>query len=176
MLSGNVEPRSFLSVVAIAVAFAPTVVALALVWRGRVSRLKAAVVLLYWGLLIVTLEHANWGITEFGGVDLRTHSGFHYQMLAVYGLAALVLTAVVIGPLLRRGDAASWWGLVVLFAVGVGAEIVTAIVTTPHGVPPRYWIVGLALWAYPVAWGAALALSFGPIFSATHRSRAGSPG
>ncbi len=172
MLSGNVEPRLLLSALAISVAFAPTPVALVLAWRRRASRLAAATGLLYWGLVIVAMEHANWGITEFSGVDLRTHAGFHYQMLAVYGLAALVMAAVVVGPLLRRGRALGWWGLLVLFVVGVGAEVVTASITTPHGMPPRYWIVGFALWAYPTAWAAALALSFGPVFSAARRSTA----
>jgi hypothetical protein len=101
-------------------------------------------------------------VTEFGGLDLLTHAGFHYQMLAMYGLAALAMAAVVVAPLIRRGDAAGWSGLLVLCVIGVGAEIGTAVATTPHGVPPR-WIVGLALWTYPLAWGAALVVSFRPI-------------
>jgi hypothetical protein len=164
VISSRVEPSLYLTVLAVAIAVAPTVVAAMLVYRRRVSGLSAAAVLVYWGLFIVVLEHANWGITEFGGLDLRTHSGFHYQMLAAYGLAALALVGVVVAPLIRRGDAAGWWGLLAVFAVGVGAEVATAIVTTPHGVPPRFWIVGLALWAYPLAWGAALVLSFRPTF------------
>lgn len=164
MISRSVEPPLYLSVLALTIAIAPVVAATAIAYRRRVSRLNAAAVLVYWGLLIVALEHANWGIAEFGGLDLLTHSGFHYQMLAVYGLATLALVGVVVAPLIRRGNAAGWLGLLVLFVIGVGAEVTTAIVTTPHGAPPRYWIVGLALWAYPLAWGAALVLSFRPTF------------
>ena len=57
-----------------------------------------------------------------------------------------------------------WWGLLLVFIVGVGAEVATAVATTPHGVPPRWWSWGLALWAYPVAWGTALMLSLRPVF------------
>ncbi|MCI0424427.1 MAG: hypothetical protein L0Z47_01070 [Actinobacteria bacterium] len=83
----------------------------------------------YWGLFILALEHANWGIAEFGGLDLRTHSGFHFQMLAAYGLAALALVGVVVAPLIWRAEAAGWWGLLAVFAVGVGAEVATALHT-----------------------------------------------
>ena len=117
-----------------------------------------------WGLLIVVIEHGWWGHFGFGGFYLLDHTGFHFQMLAAYGLAALALVGVVVAPLIRRGDAVGWFGLLVLVAIGVGAEVATAAVTTPHGVPPRFWIAGLFLWGYPVAWGAALALSFNRIF------------
>ena len=126
------EPSLYLTVLAVAIALAPVVVAAVLVYRRRVSGLSAAAVLVYWGLFIVVLEHANWGITEFGGLDLRTHSGFHYQMLAAYGLAALALVGVVVAPLIRRGDAAGWWGLLAVFAVGVGAEVATAGLVIRH--------------------------------------------
>ena len=152
-------------IVVVAIAVAPVVVALALVYRRRVARLDAAAGLVLWGLLIVVLEHVQFGLAGFGGADLFSHTGFHFQMLAAYGLAALALVGVVVAPLIRRGDAAGWLGLLVLLAIGLGAEV--AAVTSgvpPHGVPPRWWIAGLFLWGYPVAWGAALALSFRPIF------------
>lgn len=154
----------FQGIVVVAIAVAPVVVSLALVYRRRVARLNAAAVLVLWGLLIVAMEHGWWGHFEFGGGDLLGHTGFHFQMLAAYGLAAFTLVGVVVAPLIRRGDAVGWFGLIVLVVVGVGAEVATAAVTTPHGVPPRFWIVGLFLWGYPVAWGAALVLSFRPIF------------
>lgn len=151
-------------IVVVAIAVAPVVVAFRLVYRRRVARLDAAAVLVLWGLLIVVIEHGWWGLFGFGGANLLGHTGFHFQMLAAYGLAAFALVGVVVAPLIRRGDAAGWFGLLVLVAIGVGAEVLTAAVTTPHGVPPRFWIAGLFLWGYPVAWGAALALSYNPIF------------
>ncbi len=147
-----------------AIAVAPVVVAFALVHRRRVARLDAAAGLVLWGLLIVVIEHVQFGRFGFGGANLRDHIGFHFQMLAAYGLAALALVGVLVAPLIRRGDAAGWLSLLVLVAIGVGAEVATAAITTPHGSPPRFWIAGLFLWGYPVAWGAALALSFRPIF------------
>ncbi|MDX1449506.1 MAG: hypothetical protein R3246_10650, partial [Acidimicrobiia bacterium] len=100
----------------------------------------------------------------FGGFELRTHTGFHFQMLAAYGLTAFALVGVVIAPLIRRGDPIGWFGLLVLLVIGVGAEVATAVVTTPHGVPPRWWSIGVGLWGYPVTWVTALVLSFGPTF------------
>ena len=151
-------------IVVFAIAVAPVVIALVLVRRRRLPRLDAAAILVLWGLLIVVLEHGQFGLAGFGGSDLLGHTGLHFQMLAAYGLATFALVGVVVTPLIRRGDAVGWFGLLVLITIGLGAEIATAAVTTPHGVPPRFWIVGLFLWGYPVAWGTALALSFRPIF------------
>ena len=154
------------------IAVAPVVVALFLVRRRRLSRLDAAAILVFWGLLIVVLEHGSFGLAGFGGFDLRDHTGFHFQMLAAYGLAAFALVGVIVAPLVRRGEAVGWFGLLVLVVIGVGAEVATAAVTTPHGVPPRFWIAGLFLWGYPVAWVTALALSFRPIFHPEDRPAA----
>ncbi len=138
----GVDPL-YQGIVVVTIAVAPVVVALALVYRRRVARLDAAAGLVLWGLLIVVIEHVQWGRFGFGGHRFLGHTEFHFQMLAAYGLAALALVGVVVAPLIRRGDAAD---------------------TTPHGVPPRFWIAGLFLWGYPVSWAAALALSFRTIF------------
>ena len=144
-------PPLYQGIVVVAIAVAPVMVAFALVYRRRVARLDAAAGLVLWGLLIVVLEHVQFGRAGFGGADLVGHTGFHFQMLAAYGLAALALVGVVVTPLIRRRDAAGWFGLLVLVAIGVSAEVATGAVTTPHGVPPRFWIAGLFLWGYPVA-------------------------
>ena len=165
-------PPLFQGIIVVAIAIAPVVVALFLVHRRSVTRLNAAALLVLWGLLIVVTEHGQFGLAGFGGADLNNHAGFHFQMLAAYGLPALALVGVVVAPLIRRGDAAGWFGLLVVVAIGVGAEVATAAVTTPHGVPPRFWIAGLFLWGYPVAWGTALVLSFNPIFRPEDRPAA----
>ena len=162
-------PPLYQGIVVVAIAVAPVVVALALVHRRSLPRLDAAAGLVLWGLLIVVLEHGQFGLAGFGGADINNHTGFHFQMLAAYGLAALALVGVVVAPLIRRGDAAGWFGLLVLVAIGIGAEVATAALTTPHGVPPRFWIAGLFLWGYPVAWATALALSFRPTFRSEGR-------
>ena len=152
------------AIAAFGVAIAPAVTAVFLVRRRLTSRLGAASLLVLWGLFIVVAEHAGFGSAGFGGFQLRTHTGFHFQMLAGYGLAAFALVGIVIAPLIRRGDRMGWFGLLVVVVIGVGAEVATAVATTPHGAPPRWWSVGVGLWGYPVAWVTALALSFGPIF------------
>lgn len=149
----------------LAVALAPIVAIGYLGLTGRLPRLEAAFSLFLWGLLIAVVEHAGFGLAEFGGAQLLRHEGFHFQMLAIYGLAAFVLALAMIGPLLRRGERAGWYGLLILTMIGVTGEVLTAMITTPHGVGPRWWSWGLALWAYPLAWGMALVLSRRPIFS-----------
>ncbi len=167
----GVDPL-YQGIVVVAIAVAPVVVAFALVYRRRVARLGAAAGLVLWGLLIVVLEHVQFGRAGFIAADILGHTGFHFQMLAAYGLAALALVGVVVAPLIRRGDSAGWFGLLILVAIGVGAEVATAADTTPHGVPPRFWIAGLFLWGYPVTWGAALALSFRTVFRPEDRPAA----
>lgn len=157
-------PPLYEGIIGLAVALTPSVIGLYVVYRRGWSRLDTAATLVLWGLVIVIFEHATFGLGQFGGSDLRDHSALHFQMLAAYGLAALVLVAVVVAPLIRRGEPAGWLGLLAVFLVGVGAEIGTAVVTTPHGVPPRFWSWGLALWGYPVSWAVALGLSFRPVF------------
>ena len=67
MISRSVEPSLYLTVLAVAIALAPVVVAAVLVYRRRVSGLSAAAVLVYWGLFIVVLEHANWVLPNSAG-------------------------------------------------------------------------------------------------------------
>lgn len=122
-----------------------------------------------WGLFIAAIEHTGFGQTEFGGFRLSTHEGLHFQMLAAYGIAAFALTVVVVAPLVHRGDKTGWYGLLVLVVIGAGAETLTAFVTAPHGLPPRWWSWGLFLWAYPVAWITALVLAWPSIFAPQDR-------
>lgn len=157
-------PPQSQGIVLFALSVLPLIAIVAAVRRGGLQRLDGAFYLLLWGLLIAVAEHVGFGRMEFGGSRLVTHEGFHFQMLAAYGLAAFALTAAVVGPLIRRGEKIGWYGLLILTVVGVGAEAATAFITTPHGVAPRWWSWGLALWAYPLAWGTALILSRRAIF------------
>lgn len=157
-------PPASEGIVLFAVSLAPHALVVLFVVRGRLARLDGAFYLLLWGLFIAIAEHAGFGQAAFGGLGLLTHEGFHFQMLATYGLAAFALTGAVIAPLIRRGDRLGWYGLLILTAIGAGAEALIATITTPHGVAPRWWSWGLALWAYPLAWLTALVLSRRPIF------------
>lgn len=157
-------PPLYQGIIGLALSMAPTVIAFVVVHLRRTTKLSAAVGLVHWGLLIVVMEHGTFALERFGGHALHTHTGFHFQMLATYGLVAFALVAVVVAPLIRDGHRMGWLGLLAVVVIGVGGEIVTAFVTTPHGVPPRFWSWGLFLWGYPIAWVAALVLSFRPIF------------
>ena len=167
-------PPMYQGVIGLAIAIAPVVVSVALVRRRPDIRLEVSSVLVLWGVVIVTMEHVSFGLSEFGGPDVLRHEGFHFQMLAAYGLAALALAGAVVIPLIRQGHQSGWYGLLILLAIGLGAEIGTAMVTSPHGVPPRFWSWGLFLWGYPVAWGAALALCHRAIFGSEDDSDSGS--
>lgn len=158
------RPPGWQGVILFGVAVVPIGFTLAMVLRARISRLHGATVLVIWGLFIAAAEHAGFGRSAFLGSNLATHEGFHHQMLAAYGIAAFALTAIVIAPLVHRGDKLGWYGLLVLLVIGVGTEVFVATVTTPHGMSPRWWSWGLALWAYPIAWATALLLSWRPIF------------
>ena len=147
-----------------AIAIGPVVFVLVATRRGSIGRLDGAATLVLYGALVLIVEHANFGFVEFGRTNLLRHSGFHFHMLAAYGLVGLVLVGVVVAPLVRRGDRIGWFGLLTSLVIGFGAEVITAVSSTPHGVPPRYWIAGIFLWGYPVAWSTALAMSFGPTF------------
>lgn len=155
----------------LAASLVPHAVVVFFVVNRRLARLDGAVYLVLWGLVIVIAEHAGFGQARFGGSFLATHEGFHFQMLATYGLAAFALTGIVIVPLMKRGDRLGWYGLLILTVIGAGAEVITAAITTPHGVAPRWWSWGLALWAYPLAWLIALILSRRPIFASGSSSR-----
>lgn len=148
------------------IAIAPIVAVVLRVRVGRLSKLDGAAFLVLWGLFIVAVEHATFGSSGFGGFDLRTHTGFHYQMLAAYGMAAFALVAVVVAPLIRRGHQLGWYGLLILVLIGAGAEVVTAAVTAPHGIPQLAEgdSRGVFLWGYPVAWATSLIVSFRPVF------------
>jgi hypothetical protein len=160
-------PPLYQGIIGLALSMAPSVIAFVLVRRRRTTELAAATGLVYWGLLIVVMEHGTFALERFGGPALHTHTGFHFQMLATYGFVAFALVALVVAPLIREGNRMGWLGLLIMVVIGVGGEIATAFVTTPHGVPPRFWSWGLFLWGYPLAWASGLVLSFQPIFRPT---------
>ena len=162
--AGMDSPPLYEGVLSFAVAIAPVPLTLFFVFRRHLPRLEGAFYLVLWGLLIVVVEHVGFGRSEFGGSTLDTHEGFHFEMLAAYGLASFALAGLVIAPLIRRGDRFGWYGLAIMLSIGFTAEVLAARVTTPHGVPDRWWSWGLMLWAYPITWASALALSMRPTF------------
>lgn len=169
-------PPLWQGIAGFALLIVPVAVSLALVRAGRVDRLDAAAGLVWWGVFIVVLEHVGFGLGE-GFVTERwvEHARLHLQMSAVYGVAGLLLIAVVAATLLRERRRVGWYALAGAFGIGMLGEAVTAATIGFHGAPRQFWSWGLALWAYPIAWITALSLSYGPIVSRgarpPHRTR-----
>lgn len=149
-----------------AVAVSPVVV-LAL-RRTAIGRLNAAAWIAIWGLFIPAAEHAYFGIT--GALDalaLSDHARVHMLMgLAYWPLGAIAL-AVAMGTLLREGRREAWFLLLGVLAVGGALEILFNGPTGlwfRHGIGSNSQPSGTILFAYPVAWVTALAISYRPIF------------
>jgi hypothetical protein len=136
--------------------------------RTAIGRLNAAAWIAIWGLLIPAVEHAYFGIA--GAVDALApsdHARVHMIMgLAYWPLGAIGL-AVVMGTLLREGRREAWFLLLGVLTVGGGLEILLngpAGLLFQHGFGSNSRPGGMALFAYPVAWVTALAISYRPIF------------
>lgn len=149
----------------LAIMLVPVAALLVLAGRRVVGRADATTLLVAWGAFIVVIEHLYWGLGR--GLESGSwvrHEQLHLQMAAFYGAAALALMVVIAATLLREGRRAGWFALLAAFAIGMVGETVTAVTIGFHGDPAQFLSWGLALWAYPVAWVAALALSYRPVF------------
>lgn len=136
--------------------------------RTAIGRLNAAAWIAIWGLFLPAVEHAYFGIA--GAVDaitLSEHGRVHTLMgLAYWPLGAIGL-AVAMATLLREGRREAWFLLLGVLAVGGGLEILLngpAGLWFQHGFGSNSDPRGMALFAYPVAWVTALAISYRPIF------------
>lgn len=155
--------------VAFAVAMTPVVV-LAL-RRTAMGPLNAAGWIVAWGLLIAVVEHSYFGISE-GATELTGHARIHVLMGLLYWPLAAIALAVALGALLREGRRVAWLLLLGLLLAGGGAELVLngpAGFVFQHGLAADSRPEGMALYAYPVAWAVALAITYRPIFRAARR-------
>lgn len=136
--------------------------------RAKIGRLNAAAWIAIWGLGIPALEHAYFGIA--GAVDalaLSDHTRVHMLMGLVYWPLGAIGLAVAMGTLLREGRREAWFLLLGVLVVGGGLEILLngpAGLWFQHGFGSNSQPEGMALFAYPVAWVTALAISYRPIF------------
>jgi hypothetical protein len=142
---------------ALAVILAPTVALLA--FRRRLGPMNTAAALVVWGGLAACGEHATWAMRL--AIHERSwsspHSTVHYFMAGVYAALAGVLLTVIAVTLLREGRRSGWFAVLFVTLVGGGLELA---MTGPTG--RLYHHIGL--FGYPVAWLAALALAYKPIF------------
>ena len=130
--------------------------------------LNAAAWIAVWGLFLPAVEHGYFGIA--GGMDalvLSDHARVHMLMGLVYWPLGAIGLAVAMGTLLREGRREAWFLLLGVLVVGGGLEI---LLNGPvglwfhHGFGSDSRPEGMALFAYPVAWIAALVISYRPIF------------
>lgn len=134
--------------------------------RTAMGPLNAASLIAISGLVIPVFEHSYFGITE-GALELAGHARIHVLMGLLYWPIAAIGLALALGILLREGRRVAWFLLLGLLLVGAGTEL---LLNGPTGVAYQHGFgsdsrpEGMALFAYPIAWATALAMSYGPIF------------
>jgi len=160
---------------------APIVVLVAL--RGRLGSLNAASWLVVWGALFVAAEHAGWsiwdalqlpGVFAEGGLATNPHARVHAFMAGVYTVFAALLLVLIAWTLLREGRRIGWYAVLVVLVAGGGLEL---LINGPngvlfqHGFPPRSRPEGMVLFNYLIAWMAALAIAYRPVFGSPRQAR-----
>ena len=149
----------------VAMAYGP-VVALILA-RKALGTLNTAAWLVAWGALIPGFEHASFAISNSRSLaavpDVTLHMRYHFFMAGVFTVVAAGLLMLIAFTLLRAGRREGWYAVLFALLFGGFFEVTGATGTLFHGFPPS-WPVGLVIYAYLVAWVAALAISYPPIF------------
>jgi hypothetical protein len=150
-----------------------------LVFRRQIGRLRAAALLVTLGA-VGLLEHPGFSIIfalganlvpEASQLSLTPHARIHFFMAAIYSLIALALILFVAWTGLLHGRRSAWYAILVVFIAGGSAELLAGRFIFQHG-SPIYAPFGIPiqgfgwqfLYLYLLAWPAALALSFRPIF------------
>ena len=142
--------------------------------RKRMGELNAAFWLVIFGVIVIVAEHPQFAITRALPVveDTDPHARIHLVMTVIYALIGLVLFCVIAGTLLRDARKAGWYAVLFALIAGGGSDLVFGGFWFQHG-SPIYGIFGVEgldgwgwelLYLYIVAWIAALAISYRPIF------------
>jgi hypothetical protein len=156
-------------------------------WRHRLGPLNAASWLVAYGALDVVIEHAGFTFSyTVGGpwhaegiYEVAPHARVHSFMAGVYAVLGMALLVVIARTMLRQRSRLAWWTLLMVLVVGGSLELITdgpTGVLFRHGFPPPPSAncsmpancsipVGTSLFAYLLAWAAALAISWRPIFA-----------
>ena len=161
------------------IAVAPIAALLAL--RRRLGDLNAASWLVIWGAFIAAGEHGGWaiadalqvpGFSDQGGLATNAHTRVHAFMAGIYTILSAVLLVVIARTLLQARRRVGWWALFVALVVGGGLEILfngPSGILFQHGFPPRSRPEGVYIYAYIVAWLAALVITYRPVFGRAPR-------
>lgn len=134
--------------------------------RKRIGHLKTAAWLITWGAMVMVGEHGGIGIAlnaEFGAF-IPNHPRYHFFMSAIYTFIGAGALVVIAHTLLCEGRRVGWLAVLAAFFVGTSFEVYSGITIFGHGLPPDSIPLGFALYAYMVAWGSALVVSFQPVF------------
>jgi hypothetical protein len=141
--------------------------------RRSLGALNASAWLVAYGVLILLSEHAGFTFTyTLGGLPEEgfiapPHARIHAFMAAVYATVGMVALAIMVGTLLRKRSRLAW--AILLGAVVVGGSL-DVVMNGPAGLlyrhtsPPNPIPGANVLWAYLVAWAAALLISWRPVF------------
>ncbi|MEE9286513.1 MAG: hypothetical protein V3W33_00385 [Gammaproteobacteria bacterium] len=138
----------------------------------RVGQLRAAGWLVTIGAVVVVMEHGGMTILDAGNLLGKSHSRLHFFMAGIFTIIAMVLLVVVATTLLREARREGWYALLFALLVGGTFELVMGASWYPKGMP-LFRLAGLSvsgwgwqwLYLYFLAWGAALVISYRPVFA-----------
>ena len=149
--------------------------------RKRLGALNAASWLAIWGAVVIAGEHPFFAISyslgllsSEGQMILLPHAQVHFFMAGIYTVVGLFLVSVIARTLLREGRRAGWYAVLFALVFGGGSDLIAGAFLYSHGSPVYEVFTGVmsqgfgweALYTYFVAWAAALAVSYRPIFIA----------
>ena len=149
-----------------------------ILFRRRLGAFNTASLLLAYGALVLLYEHAGFTITyTLGGLPQEgyvapAHARVHSFMAAVYATIGMVGFLTLVSTMLRMGSRLAWLMLLVALVIGGSVEVVVngpAGLLFQHTSPPNPIPGANALWAYLVAWAAALLISRPAVFGARPR-------
>src|SRR5262245_50284432 len=148
--------------------------------RQRLGALNAASWLVVLGALALASEHPQFAIAFSVGTEdeLRTypmpllpHARTHFFMAGVYALIGLALLCMIARTSLRDGRRAGWYAVLFALLAGGASDLITGALWFGHGSPIYRLLGGQVLglgweflYVYFVAWIAALAIAYPPIF------------
>jgi len=142
--------------------------------RNRLGSLNTASWLVILGALVIVSEHGQFALfftLAPGPMHLLPHARLHFFMAGIYTIIGAVLLVVIARTLLKEGRRSGWYALLFALLVGAGFDLVMQGWWFQHGSPLYQWFGGESqgfgwefLYTYPVAWIAALVISYKPIF------------
>jgi hypothetical protein len=145
----------------------------------RRGLLNTASWLVIWGAIVLLTEHPLFALgftvpipdianeLKTTAMPLIPHARTHFFMAGIYTIIGLILLCVIARTLLREGRRAGWYAVLFALLVGGLSELLIGAQWFQHGSPLYAQPIGFGwqfLYVYFIAWGAALIMSFKPIF------------